>query len=155
MQLSSRKLNKNIEKQIFSILYQLMADLKSPQQVETLLSDVLSGAERLAVAKRIAIATFLEKGRSYENIKETLKVSSATIASVQESMGNPGFQLALQRIKAEEWADEWSEKITGLFKSLTKWLLCWYNAPNEHTTSFRHDDGNDERLKKRKEAMGK
>ena len=120
MQLSSRKLNKNIEKQIFSILYQLMADLKSPQQVETLLSDVLSGAERLAVAKRIAIATFLEKGRSYENIKETLKVSSATIASVQESMGNPGFQLALQRIKAEEWADEWSEKITGLFKSLTK-----------------------------------
>ncbi len=118
MQTSARKLNKTIEKQIFYILYQLMADTKSVQEAETLITDLLSETEKLALAKRLAIATFLEKGRSYENIRETLKVSSATIASVQEMMGNPGFQLALHKVKAEEWADEWGDKIMGMFKSV-------------------------------------
>ena len=66
------------------------------------------------LVKRLAIAIFLDKGRSYENIRNILKVSSATIASVNEQMGNPGIQLALRKIKADEWADEWTEKISGL-----------------------------------------
>ena len=116
MQLSARKLNKNIEKQIFAILYQVINDLKSEGEVTTVINDLLSETEKSAVAKRLAIATFLDKGRSYENIRETLKVSSATIASVQAAMGNPGFQLALRKVKAEEWADQWSDKISKLFK---------------------------------------
>jgi uncharacterized protein YerC len=114
MQVSKQKLNKTIEKQIFNILYQLVSDIKTPQEAETLLKDLLSETERQVVAKRLAIAIFLDKGRSYENIKNTLKVSSATIASVQEQMGDPGLQLALQKVKAEEWADEWAEKITSI-----------------------------------------
>lgn len=120
MQVSARKLNKNIEKQIFSILYQLVAELKSSREIETLMADLLSDTERLAIAKRLAVATFLEKGRSYANIRETLKVSSATIASVQAAMGNPGFQLALTQVRAEEWADEWGDKISNLFKRMVK-----------------------------------
>lgn len=118
MQISARKLNQNIEKQMFVILYQVMADLTKPEEVETLLADLLSEAERVAVAKRLAVAMFLEKGRSYENIREVLKVSSATIASVQGEMGNPGFQLALNRIRAEEWAEAWSQKLVRMFKGV-------------------------------------
>jgi len=118
MQLSSRKLNKNIERQVFAILYQVINDLKSEEEVTTVMGDLLSETEKLAIAKRLAIATFLDKGRSYENIRETLKVSSATIASVQRMMGNPGFQLALRKVKAEEWADQWGDKIANLFKSV-------------------------------------
>lgn len=114
MQVSKQKLNKTIEKQIYSILYQLMSDINSPEEAEILLQDLLSDTERQVIAKRLAIAIFLDKGRSYENIKNTLKVSSATIASVQESMGNEGTQLALNKVKAEEWADEWAGKITSL-----------------------------------------
>lgn len=114
MQVSKKKLNKSIEKQIYSIMYQLISDLKSPQEAEVLLSDILSKTERQVIAKRIAISLFLDKGRSYENIKSTLKVSSATIASVQETMGNPGTQLAINKIKAEAWADEWAGKISQI-----------------------------------------
>jgi uncharacterized protein YerC len=114
MQVSKQKLNKNIEKQIYTIFYQLMVDLKTIDETEKLMKDLLSTTEREVIAKRVAIAIFLDKGRSYENIKNTLKVSSATIASVQENMGNPGMQLALQKIKAEEWADQWAGKITSL-----------------------------------------
>ena len=120
MQISSRKLNAVLEKQIFTIFYQTLADLRTPKEVELVLSDLLTKTEKTALAKRLAIATFLEKGRSYENIRETLKVSSATIAAVAEQMGNPGFQLALERIRAEEWAEEWAGKISRLLKRITK-----------------------------------
>lgn len=115
MQVSNRKLNATLEKQIFSVFYQSLADLRTPEEIETVFLDLLTDTELTALAKRLAIASFLEKGRSYENIRETLKVSSATIASVAEQMGNPGFQLALDKIKAEEWADKWVSRITNLF----------------------------------------
>ena len=118
MQISSRKLNTVLEKQIFSVFYQSLADLRTPEEVETVLADLLTDTERTALAKRLAIAVFLEKGRSYENIRETLKVSSATIASVAEQIGDPGFQLALAKVKAEEWAEEWAGRISGLFRKV-------------------------------------
>lgn len=118
MQVSNRKLNPTLEKQIFSIFYQAVADLRTPEEVEAVFNDLLTETERTALAKRLAIAAFLDKGRSYENIRDTLKVSSATIASVAEEMGNPGVQLVLGKVKAEEWADEWAEKISGLFKKI-------------------------------------
>jgi uncharacterized protein YerC len=114
MQVSKQKLNKTIEKQIYGLLYQLISDVKTPEEAHTLLTDLLSETERQVVAKRLAIALFLDKGRSYDNIKHTLKVSSATIASVQDLMGNPGMQLAVQKVKAEEWADQWAGKISNL-----------------------------------------
>lgn len=113
MQVSKQKLNRTIEKQIYQIFNQLISDIKSNHEAETILTDLLSETERQVLAKRLAIAIFLDKGRSYDNIKNTLKVSSATIASVQEQMGNPGVQLALQKVKAEEWADEWAGKISS------------------------------------------
>jgi uncharacterized protein YerC len=114
MQVSKQKLNKTIEKQIYNIWYQLMADIKSAEEAKIMFQDLFSETERQVIAKRLAIAIFLDKGRSYENIKNTLKVSSATIASVQETMGNPGTQMALNKVKTEEWADEWAGKISSL-----------------------------------------
>jgi uncharacterized protein YerC len=113
MQVSKKKLNKTIEKQINSIFHQLVVDIKTSSEAETILSDFLTETEKQVLSKRLAIAIFLDKGRSYENIKNTLKVSSATIASVQEQMGDPGVQMALQKVKAEEWADEWAGKISS------------------------------------------
>ena len=118
MQVSKQKLNKTIEKQIYNIFYQLIADVKSTGEAETIFSDLLSDTEKQVLTKRLAIAIFLDKGRSYENIKNTLKVSSATIASVQEQMGDPGIQQALQKVKAEEWADEWAGKISSFMGKL-------------------------------------
>lgn len=118
MQLSKQKLNKSIEKQIYAVFHRLVADLKKPDEVERIFKELLSPVEYQVIAKRLAIAIFLDKGRSYENIKSTLKVSSATIASVQETMGNPGIQQALRKVKADEWADEWAGKISNLMDKL-------------------------------------
>lgn len=114
MQVSKQQLNKTLEGQVYTIFFQLLADVRNPREAELLFKDLLTRTELSVLSKRVAIALFLDKGRSYENIKSTLKVSSATIASVQEIMGNPGMQLALNKIKAEEWADQWAGKISKM-----------------------------------------
>ena len=95
-----------------------MADIGNAEEAEIILKDLLSDTERQVIAKRLAICIFLDKNRSYENVKETLKVSSATIASMHEKMGNLGIQKALQKVKAEAWADEWSQKLSRFVNKL-------------------------------------
>lgn len=119
MQLSKKRLNRNLEKQIKEMLMGVLAEIDSPAKIEEVLSDILTEAERMAMMKRLGIAVYLDKGRNYEDIKNNLKVSSATIAAVSEAVGNPGFQEMIKRIKAEQWATEWTGKIS---QSLKKWL---------------------------------
>jgi len=117
MQVSKKKINPKIEKQIFGLLYQVVNDLKNPQEIRDFLSAILTKTELEAIVKRLAVAHYLDKGRTYENIKKSLSVSSATIAAVQEQVAKgKGFGLALEKIKAEEWADKWAKKISQLVK---------------------------------------
>lgn len=119
MQVSTKKLNKTLENQIKEMLVGVFADVDSPKVTEEILADLLTETERVAMMKRLGIAIYLDKGRSYEDIKNNLKVSSATIASVAENMGNPGIGEVIRRIKAEEWATDWTDKIS---KSLRRIL---------------------------------
>lgn len=118
MQVSEKKLNKNLKKQVFQVFYQAIADLKTPEEAEVFFKDFLSQTARTALAKKLAVAVFLDKKRSYENIKKTLKVSSSSVAEVYKKLSSPGFQLALKKIKAEEWADKWSKKIGGALERI-------------------------------------
>jgi uncharacterized protein YerC len=120
MKKSGEKLNKNIQNQVYKILYQVMADAKTELDMELILKSLLSESELDAVAKRLAIAVFLDKGQSYDHIRSTLKVSSATIASVAEAMNKKGMQMAITRVKAEEWADVWSIRISRALEKLMK-----------------------------------
>jgi uncharacterized protein YerC len=85
--------------------------MEKVDEAETFLKDFFNDAELETFTKRLAIAYWLKKGRSYTNIMQNLKVSSATIASVQEFLEKPGFKLALKKMEAEEWANIWAEKI--------------------------------------------
>ncbi len=116
MRVSKNKVNQSLEKELYHTLHQAIADLKDPQEVQTFLKAYLSEAEHATLAKRVAVSYWLDKKRSYENIHENLKVSSATIAVIQNSMKEPGVRLALQKIKAEEWANVWTQKIRKFVK---------------------------------------
>lgn len=118
MQLSNNPLNKNIEKQLSEMMYGILAELSTPEDVKMVMNDVLTEGERMAILKRLGIAVYLDKGRSYEDIKNNIKVSSATIASVAENLGNSGWQEMIRRIKADEWASDWTEKISQRVKKI-------------------------------------
>ncbi|OGM18077.1 hypothetical protein A2685_03160 [Candidatus Woesebacteria bacterium RIFCSPHIGHO2_01_FULL_37_10] len=116
MRTSEKKLNPSLKSQILKTFAQAISDLKDASEADKFLHDFFTESEYEAYSKRIAIAYWLKKGRSYANIKDNLKVSSATIASVQEDLKKPGIKLILQKIEAEEWANQWTEKIKKFIK---------------------------------------
>ena len=116
MRVSKQNLNKSLKKEIENTFIQLIADLNNKSRAENFVNGFLTSAEKETFAKRLAIAYWLKKGRSYENIKINLKVSSATIASVQNTMEKPGFQQGLKLVEADEWANQWEEKIKKFLK---------------------------------------
>ena len=118
MQLSQNKINKTLEKQLGEALYGVLAEIDDQETLKAVLGDILTESERTAVLKRLGIALYLDKGRSYEDVKNNIKVSSATIATVAENLGNVGWQETIRRIKAEEWASEWTEKLSGKIKKI-------------------------------------
>ncbi|MFH2085271.1 MAG: Trp family transcriptional regulator [bacterium] len=120
MKKSTQSMNNKIEAQVYKILYQVLADAKNEVEVELTLKALMSENELSAIAKRLAIAVFLDKRQSYEHIKDVLKVSTATIASVAENMNNKGLQMALTKVKAEEWADVWSIRLSRALEKLMK-----------------------------------
>jgi len=117
MRISSQKTNPILKNQIIKTLAQTLADFKDPKDVELFLSDFFNESELETFAKRLAIAYWLRKKRSYVNIKNNLKVSSATIATIQNLMAKPGMMLAIKDIEAEEWANVWAKKIKKFIKS--------------------------------------
>lgn len=116
MRTSEQKLNVSLEKQVSETFIQMITDLRDLNETKTFLKDFFNETEFESYVKRLAIAYWLRKGRSYNNIKENLKVSSATIASIQSMIDKPGFRLALKKIEAEEWANQWSERIKRFIK---------------------------------------
>ncbi|OGM24798.1 hypothetical protein A2715_03465 [Candidatus Woesebacteria bacterium RIFCSPHIGHO2_01_FULL_39_32] len=116
MRTSEKNLNPSLKKEIENILTQTISDLRDLNETKVFLEDFFNKSELEAFTKRLAIAYWLKKGRSYNNIKDNLKVSSATIATVQSMMDKPGFKLALKKMEAEEWANQWAERIKKFIK---------------------------------------
>ena len=110
MRRSGRVLNPSLKNQIIKTLAQTIADFRKLDESDTFLRDFFTDSEIETYAKRLATAYWLKKGRSYSNIKNNLKVSSATIADVSANMDSEGLYSALKKIEAEEWANKWYEK---------------------------------------------
>jgi len=119
MQTSRTKLSRNLKRELEERLYRVVADIKSPEEAEVFLKDFLSKTELEIVCKRLAVAYYLDKKRSYQNIKDHLAVSSATVSVVASFLkSKKGYEVALQKIRADEWAEKWAQKISGLGKMM-------------------------------------
>lgn len=119
MQLSQKKINKTLENNLEKMLFGVLAEIDYEDGIKIVMKNLLTDGERAAVVKRLGIALYLDKNRSYEDIKNNIMVSSATIASVAENLGESGWQEIIRRIKVEEWSEKWSSKIN----SVIGWFL--------------------------------
>lgn len=119
MQISKLKLKKNVTKEMMATFYQTIADLKGKEEVKIFINDFLTKMEKAMLAKRLMTAAYLEQEKSYDFIKQNLKISSATIANVDKMMtkNSQGFTLALRKIEAEHWASDLAKKIAGFINN--------------------------------------
>ncbi|MCX7928692.1 MAG: YerC/YecD family TrpR-related protein [Patescibacteria group bacterium] len=116
MRSSKNSINPSLKKQITKMFAQLICDIKNFEEAATFLEDFFNPAEIEIFSKRLAIAYWLKKKRSYKNIRDNLKVSSATISTVSELLNKKGLKIALKKVEAEEWANLWAEKIKKIIK---------------------------------------
>lgn len=117
MRTSQNKLNASMKNQLIKTFAQTLADFKSYEEVGVFLNDFFNDSELETFAKRLSVAYWLKKKRSYQNIKTNIKVSSATIAVIEKLSKKPGFALAIKKMEAEEWANVWTEKIQKFMTS--------------------------------------
>lgn len=115
---TTQLLSANLEKEIRSTLYEVLADMDDEKETEAFVRAFFSEAELAVFSKRLAIAYFLHKHHTYQEITKALRVSTATVSSVAERMNEPGFQLALQKITTQSWAKKLSNKVLRVFKTL-------------------------------------
>ncbi|MGA2910424.1 MAG: Trp family transcriptional regulator [Candidatus Microgenomates bacterium] len=110
-------MNSSLKRQLLRTFAQMMDDLKDKKEIEKFLTDFFDDAELEKYIKRLAIAYWLKKGRDNENIKRNLKATPKEISEAQKSLKKDGIKLALKKIEAEEWANQWSEKIKNITKT--------------------------------------
>lgn len=111
MRTTKKQINPTLKKELVRTFAQVIADIKNKEEAIDFIQDFFEETEIEVFTKRLAIAYWLKKGRSYSNIKQNLKASSATIADISNIAKRKGFQLALKKIEAEEWAELWAKKI--------------------------------------------
>lgn len=109
---SKRVLNKSVEDKMYNTLWESFALLKSKSDIKFFLEDLLSSVERKMIAKRLAIAALLLHGYKYESIKDILKVSRETIATVSLALeNNKGYKVTINKIASSESAKDFWKSI--------------------------------------------
>lgn len=86
---------------------QVLADCKDSSQVTQVLASLCTDKELKNIANRLQIAQHLNEGKSYNLIRDSLKVSSATISMVAERLNTKGFKLALQKLTLDQKLNRW------------------------------------------------
>lgn len=137
---SKRIMDTDIEERMFEIFWNAFAGIKSPEEAKKFWRSFISDVELLMLAKRLGIALMLSKGYLYQEIKDTLKVSSATIMSVviRYRVGGKGLAPALQRILKNEKSEDFMDNIEEFLLMI---------APPAKYGSSRHEKRQQEGLK--------
>ncbi|OGG08595.1 hypothetical protein A2154_00610 [Candidatus Gottesmanbacteria bacterium RBG_16_43_7] len=105
---SSRYLSRDIEEHLCDILWVYLTHIRDKSELKEFIESLLSSTEQLMLAKRLAIAILLSRGFTFDVIDDKLKVSKATITSVQHQIqsGAPGYKKAIvfleSKLKTEE-----------------------------------------------------
>lgn len=89
-QVSRFKVNPEISKRMYQILFDSLTRFKNRTDVFNFLNDILTPTEQVMISKRLATAVLLAKGYTYESIRDILKVSRSAVASVSNSLSKSG-----------------------------------------------------------------
>lgn len=79
-QVSKFKLTNDTYERIFKLFIETLLNIKNRKQLDGFVQSFFTPTERIVFAKRLAACVMLAKGNSYQDIRETLKISPPTIA---------------------------------------------------------------------------
>ena len=97
-------MNKKLKSEEVDQLFQAILTLQSVDECYAFFEDVCTVNELLAFSQRFEVAKMLREGKTYLEITEKTKASTATISRVNRSLnfGNDGYDMAFARMKTED-----------------------------------------------------
>ena len=81
-------------------LYQAFLLLRTPEEMECFLADLLTKEERVEMGRRLWTAKALDQGISYQEIQKATGLSSTTVARISRWLkrGKNGYRLVIDRL---------------------------------------------------------
>jgi len=121
------KLLKKDKDKLLIALCEAISAVNNPQEAAKLLTDLLSPAEIEIIAKRLEIAKLLTQGKTYSDIRDSVKAGFSTIARVNTwlNLAGEGFKIAISRAKKEPSDASINEKFAP---------YSWYNMGRRYPT---------------------
>ncbi len=129
-QVSKYPISKDVADRIFEVFIKSLTKIKNHKEAQDFAYDLFSPTEKVMLAKRMAIAFLLMKGYQYREISRLLRVSSATVGSINISLklGRGAYETILTRIAKEEKLERFfmdiSEKVLSVM-ALPKSSAGW------------------------------
>lgn len=104
VQISKKILDKELESELFKQLWHSLGRINSSTRASDFYSDLLSYTERLMLAKRIATAILITRGKNMTEIRGSLNVSFSTVTNVNSWVKNakPETKKLLENISKEK-----------------------------------------------------
>ena len=109
-QVSKKIVAKNLESEIYEIFWATITRFTKKDETILFFSELFTFAERVNLAKRIAIAILLSKGYNWRAVKELIKVSEGTISKISLKLNTQGFQLFFKKLESDSnWRAFWQD----------------------------------------------
>ena len=93
MHVAQKKLTKKEENELFNNLFLILKNFHKKSKTAIFCRNFFTQTELLTFAKRLNIMILLEQGMGYKEIKEKIKVSSASIATVSKLLKSQNLKL--------------------------------------------------------------
>lgn len=105
------------------------------EEIRTFLFSLMSGTERLMVAKRFVAVALLYQGLDDKTIAETLNMTRSTVNKLAliAQVKNQGFNLAVKKLRGEKKKQEVKKILLGIAKESADLFLNWrIKPPNDY-----------------------
>lgn len=124
------KLNDKILEKLFDLFFEVVGKKADKGEFRKTIIDLLSAAERIMIAKRLAIIYLLLKKIDYYNICQVLKVSPSTVAKfsflMEKSEGIvPTFKSIVKKEKVGEFLEELFNTLYAPGVPGINWKAAW------------------------------
>jgi len=126
------ELSEGLLEKLFDLFFEVVGNQSSKSEFKKIFVDLLTPAERIMLAKRVAIIYLLMKKIEYYNICDRLKVSPSTVAKyallMEKSEGIvPTFKEIVKIDKVKIFLEEVFNNIFAPGKIEINWKIAWEN----------------------------
>lgn len=140
---SRRKVKKDIFNKINEQFIKTISKMETKRKIKFFLEELLTKEEKVMLSKRLALIFMLERGYSFNYIKNTLKMSGSTLGRIRRDIKKGRYKSLVNQIKKEKKKDEfWSdlERLLRVGMPPMSGLGRWREPTYEERAEYRRRD---------------